>query len=280
VTLYGELPSFSEVFTMGVARGRFLPPDDARAPRAYAVLGATLGRELFGAANPLGQVIQVGGYRFRVIGVMQAKGQVLGFDLDDTVFIPVAWAQALFDREGVMEIHVAHRPGARLDEVVSGIRRVLTQRHGREDFTITPQQQMLDTLSTVLNVLTFAVASLGGVSLLVGGVGILTLMTITVTERTNEIGLLRALGAGRGRVMLLFLLEALALSALGGLFGLTLGVGLAWLLKAALPALPVATPWSFVLLALLISGAVGLISGIAPARRAARLDPVEALRAE
>lgn len=280
ITLYGESPEFAEAFNMRVAIGSFLPPDDARHARPYAVLGAKAKRELFGGGNPLGAVVRIGGSRFRVIGVMESQGQVLGFDLDDTVFIPVGRAQELFNRDGVMEINIAYRAGVPVDEVVAAIRRLLIARHGREDFTIIPQQQMLETLSTVLNVLTFAVGSLGGISLLVGGVGIVTMMTIAVSERVAEIGLLRALGAGRELILALFLLEAALLALLGGLAGLLLGAGIARLLATVLPALPVSTPWSFAVLALAVSAAVGLLSGAAPARRAAYLDPVEALRSE
>ncbi len=138
----------------------------------------------------------------------------------------------------------------------------------------------MDVLSSVLNVLTFAVGALGGISLLVGGVGILTIMTISVTERTGEIGLLRALGARRGQILSLFLGEAILLSALGGVLGLSLGIGIAQLLKLGLPALPVNTPWMFVGLAETVAVVIGLAAGVVPASRAARLDPVEALRAE
>lgn len=153
-------------------------------------------------------------------------------------------------------------------------------RHGSEDFTIVTQEEMMATLSNILNVLTMAVGALGGISLLVGGVGIVTIMTIAVTERTGEIGLLVALGARRRTILALFLGEAVALSALGGFLGLLLGIGLAQLIHFALPALPVHTPLSFVLLAEGIAIAIGLAAGVLPARRAARLDPVEALRAE
>jgi putative ABC transport system permease protein len=163
---------------------------------------------------------------------------------------------------------------------VERVRQVLIARHGREDFTITPQQKMLDTLNSVLQVLTFAVGALGGISLVVGGVGILTIMTIAVAERTVEIGLLRALGAPRRQVLSLFLAEAILLAAVGGFSGLALGYALAQLLHALFPALPVSTPWLYALLAELIAVSVGLVAGVAPAGRASRLDPVEALRAE
>jgi len=163
---------------------------------------------------------------------------------------------------------------------VAGIRRVLTARHGREDFTITTQQQMLDVLGGVLDVLTFAVGALGGISLLVGGVGILTIMTIAVAERTGEVGLLRAIGARRGQVLGLFLGEAAVLGAAGGLAGLVLGAGGAQLLHLAFPALPIHTPWTYVTLAEAVAVVIGLAAGALPAFRAAGLDPVEALRAE
>jgi putative ABC transport system permease protein len=280
VVIYGVGPDFPDALNIRVAAGSFLPHDDLTNARPFAALGSKVRDELFGDQNPLGSRIEIGGSRFRVIGVMQTKGQVLGVDLDDSVYIPAGRALELFNREGLMEIHVVHAPGADVVRVVAGIRKVLLARHGREDFTITPQQQMLDVLSSVLNVLTFAVGALGGISLLVGGVGILTIMTISVTERTGEIGLLRALGARRTQVLAFFLGEAILLSAFGGLLGLAAGIGIAQLLNWAFDALPVHTPWSFVLLAEAIAVTVGLVAGVVPASRAAGLDPVEALRAE
>jgi putative ABC transport system permease protein len=280
VTVYGESPDFSRAFSMHVAVGQFLPADDPRNPRAYAVLGAKARSELFGSTNPLGATLQVGASRFRIIGVMAPKGQVLGFDLDDTVFIPTARALEVFNREGVMEINIAYRPGSPLQSVVADARRILIARHGREDFTLTPQQQMLDTLSTVLEVLTFAVAALGGISLLVGAVGMVTLMHIAVAERVAEIGLLTALGATRARIRTLFLMESIVLSTLGGLGGLAIGAGIAGLLKISVRGLPVNTPWDYAFGALIVSMLIGLAAGVVPAMRAARLNPVDALRDE
>jgi putative ABC transport system permease protein len=179
-----------------------------------------------------------------------------------------------------METHVVHEPDADVQRLVADIKRALTARHGREDFTVTPQQQMLDVLDSVLQVLTFAVGALGGISLVVGGVGVLTIMTIAVAERTAEIGLLRALGAQRRQVLVLFLAEAALLAGIGGVFGLLLGWGLGQLLHAVFPALPVSTPWAYAVLAELVALGVGVAAGVAPANRASRLDPIEALRAE
>lgn len=280
VTLYGVGSEFASAFRMRVATGSFLPEDDPRAARAHTVLGARAARELFPNENPLGARVRIGSERFRVIGVMAPKGQVLGFDLDDTTYIPVSRAMDMFNRESLMVIHVTYDPLASVDAMTEEIRRLLIARHGAEDFTVTPQQKQLEVFGTVLDTITFAVAAIGGISLLVGGVGILTILTISVSERTAEIGLLRALGATRRRILLLFLGEAAVLAACGGVLGLAAGLGVAGLLQLALPALPVYTPLMYVVLAEAVAIGIGLAAGVAPARRAARLDPLEALRSE
>ena len=280
VTVYGVGHEFATAFRFEVGAGSFLPPDDPRAPRSLAVLGSKMAEQLFDGSNALGASIRVGSERYRVVGVMRSKGTMIGFDLDDTVYLPAARALELFDRDSLFEIDVLYEEAAPVDEVVDGIRRVMVARHGDEDFTITTQQQMLDTLGSVLGVLTFAVAALGSISLLVGAVGIFTIMTIAVRERTAEVGLLRALGAGRDQVLALFLAEAVVLSLLGGLAGLAFGAAVAWLLGQAVSQLPVSFSTLFMGLALGLSVLIGLVAGILPAMNAARLDPVEALRAE
>ncbi len=276
----GEGREFAGAFTMKVQSGTFWPDDDNEQARALVVLGAKVNRELFAGLNPLGSYLRIGGQRFRVIGVMEPKGQILGMDLDDTVFIPAARAMELFNRPGLMEMQASYHASADVDVVIRAIKERLIERHGREDFTIISQEQALDVLSSVLDVLTFAVGALGGISLLVGAVGILTIMTMAVTERTSEIGLLRALGAQERQVLILFLGEAMLLSALGGFAGLALGVGIAQGLHLLFPALPVHTPWLFAVVAELTAISIGLAAGVTPAMRAARLDPVEALHAE
>jgi putative ABC transport system permease protein len=276
----GTSPAMPEAFSMHVRLGQFLPEDDPRRPRAFAVLGSKLHHELFDNESPLGQYIRIGGDRYRVIGVLASKGQILGMDLDDVAYIPSARSLDLFNRDGLMEIDLLYEEGANVDEVVAGIKRILINRHGREDFTITTQQQMMDVLGKVLNVLTFAVGALGSISLVVGGIGIFTIMTIAISERTGEIGLLRALGAEGRQILGLFLGEAAVLAGLGGVIGLLLGIGGAQLLTFALPALPVHTPWIYVVIAEALAILIGIVAGVAPAQRAARLDPVEALRAE
>jgi putative ABC transport system permease protein len=272
-----EMPT---AFSFRVALGEFLPPDDPRAPRPLAVLGSKVRAELYGERNPLGDMIRVGGERYRVVGVMESKGQVLGFDLDDAVYIPAARALELYNRTSLFEIDVLYDKGVSADEVVGGIERLIIARHGGLDVTITTQQEMLDVLGSVLDVVTFAVAALGGISLLVGGVGIFTIMTIAVRERTAEIGLLRAVGAGQGQVRSIFLSESMLLAGLGGLGGLAAGAGTVAVLGFAVPALPLSISVPYAIAAEAIAVLIGLIAGVLPAQRAAALDPVEALRAE
>jgi putative ABC transport system permease protein len=278
--IFGVGAQAPTVWRFKVAKGRFLPPDDPRAPRAFAVLGSKVQNELFGSRNPLGRRVRIGGERYRVIGVMESKGQMLGFDLDDAVYIPTGRALALFNRESLMEIDLLYAAGADATDVAGKARSLLKARHGSEDFTITTQEQMLEVLGSVLNILTLAVGAVGGISLLVGAVGILTIMTIAVNERTAEIGLLRAIGAGRNQILGLFIAEAVVLAGIGGLAGLIIGTVGAWLLGILVPALPTYTPWSYVVLAELLAATIGLAAGVLPALRAASLDPIEALRAE
>ncbi|WP_136809208.1 ABC transporter permease [Desulfosediminicola flagellatus] len=279
-TVLGVGPSASRVWQIKVVTGRFLPADDSNAARAFVVLGSKVKTELFGGENPLGKLVRVAGERYRVIGVMESKGQMLGFDLDDAVYIPTVRAMSSFNQQSLMEIDLLYKSGLQSTTIAERTRKLLIARHGAEDFTVTTQEQMLEVLGSVLNILTMAVGGLGAISLLVGGVGIVTIMTIAVNERTPEIGLLRAIGANRSQILMIFIGEAVVLAAIGGLAGLIIGAGIAWLLGVFVPALPTHTPWIYALYAELLAAAIGLLAGVLPARNAAALDPVEALRAE
>ena len=280
VIVSGTGSEMTETLSFRVVLGNFLPADNPKTPRAYAVLGSKVRTELFDERNPLGERVRIGGQRYTVIGVMESKGTMFGFDLDDAVYVPVAKGLELFNREGLFEIDVMYEEGAPVDEVVEGMRRVLIARHGSEDFTITTQQEMMNVLGSVLGVITFAVGALGGISMLVGGVGIFTIMTIAVRERTAEIGLLQAVGAHRRQIRNIFLGESMVLAAIGGLAGIAIGFAIIGLLALLVPALPVSPSWPYMVAAVLVAMLIGLIAGVLPAWRAAQLDPVESLRAE
>ncbi len=279
-TVLGVGHATPAVWSMEVGLGQFLPADDPRNARAFVVLGSKVADEIFPSQNPIGERVKIANERYRVIGVMASKGQILGFDLDDAVYIPAAKALAMFNRDSLMEIDLLYHAEANVDDVVDATSKILEQRHRREDFTIITQQEMLDVLSSVLDTLTFAVAAVGSISLLVGAIGVLTIMTIAVNERTSEVGLLRALGAKRRQILVLFLGEAILLALAGGITGLVIGIGSALTLGWLLPSLPVNIAWGYVLVAVLLSAIIGVIAGVLPARHAAGLDPVEALRTE
>jgi putative ABC transport system permease protein len=281
VFVYGVNSDMPRVWKFGVRQGQFLPPGDMRHGAAVAALGSKLKTELFGEKNAVGERVRIGTRPFRVIGVMEPKGQFLNIDLDDTVFVPVSEAMSLLNRDDLLEIDVLYYNAAETQNVVDAIKRVMLDRHdGEEDFTITSQESMLKTLDRIIGVVTAAVGAIGGISLVVGAIGILTMMWISVNESTSEIGLLRALGARRGQVMGFFLLQAALLATAGGALGVGAGLGIIAALRLFVPGLPVSTPPEYVLAALLLSFTVGMLSGLLPARRAASLDPIEALRAE
>lgn len=278
--VYGVGPDMDRAWKFKVALGRFLPADPLENSRYFAVIGSKVRDELFRNSNPLGAYVRIGGSRFRIVGVMESKGQLLGFDLDDAIYIPADLAMQMFNRESLMEVDVVFRETATSAEMRERIRQLLVQRHGDEDFTLFTQEDMLATLDKILSMLKLAIGGLGGVALVVGGVGVLTIMSTALKERTGEIGLLRAVGCTRPQILWMFLGEAVVLAALGGALGLAIVTILVISMNTFLPGLPVALQPVYMLGALVLSCGVGLAAGISPALRAAGLDPIEALRAE
>ncbi len=281
VNVFGVTADMPVVWRFSIGQGEFLPAGDLNRSTSVAVLGPKMKRELFGDENPLGEIIRIAGYRFRVIGVMEPKGQILGFDLDDAVYVPVANAMRMFNLDELMEVDVAYQSPQILDSVLETIRHILMDRHqGTEDFSITTQAAMLESLDEIMRIVTLAAAGIAGISLVVGALGIVTMMWISVGERVSEIGLLRALGALPRQVFLIFILESVILAVLGGALGACLGSLVAVGLTLVLPGLPIFVDEQYLAVGLLVALGTGLLSGVAPARRAIRIDPVEALHAD
>ena len=277
VAVVGATAEFLEVRKLAMGHGQFLPPGDPERGRPAVVLGHKVARELFGSAEPVGQVVRVGGWRMRVLGVLASKGTQLGMNLDEVAVIPVATAMRLFDRRSLFRIMIEVRAHADLDTAKRQVIALLAERHGEEDVTVLTQDALISTFSEILGVLTLALGAIAAISLTVAGVGIMNVMLVAVSERTREVGLLRAVGVARRQVLAVFLAEAALLSAAGGLLGLAAGFGAVRLLVRVFPALPAAPPTWAVAASITLSLAVGLLFGLLPARRAARLDPVAAL---
>ena len=277
VGVFGSTHEALEVRRLTVASGRFIPPMEWDRSSPVTVLGQTAARELFPGQDPVGQVVRIGDWRMRVVGVLASRGQQLGLDMDDVAIVPVATAMKMLNRRSLFRLVLQVRTHADLDRAKERVVRLITERHGEEDVTAITQDAVLGALTSILGALTLALAGIASVSLAVAGVGIMNVMLVSVSERTREIGLLKALGAGRRQILAAFLAEAVLISSAGGLLGLAIG----WLavrgLVALYPALPATPPPWAVAAAFSLSVAVGAVFGVLPARRATRLDPVAAL---
>ncbi|MBI5189695.1 MAG: ABC transporter permease [Nitrospirae bacterium] len=279
-TVIGVTPEFERVRNMYVEIGRFVDQTDVDTSRRVVVLGRVVKKELFGDANALGEIVVVGDSRYRVIGIMAHKGVTLGWDMDDVVFIPVTSGMELFDTDRLFEILVQVENENNMEVARRQIKDVLIKRHdNKEDFTITDQGAMLSAMTKIMGIMTAVLAGIAGISLLVGGIGIMNIMLVSVRERTREIGVRKAVGATSRDILVQFLIESLALSMVGGLIGILLAVGLAFGLSK-FTSLPTSVSLWSIVLAFTFSAAVGVFFGVYPAVKASRLDPIEALRYE
>ena len=278
VDVLGTTLDFLVVRRLQMQSGKFLSGISAHRSQPVCVLGKTLKDELFGASQALGAWVRIGEYRLRVVGILADQGQSLGLDMNDVVIIPVATAQALFDAPSLFRILVQATDRESIDAAARDIRRIIRLRHDNEDdVTVITQDSLVHTFDRILNILTLAVSGIGGISLLVAGVLIMNVMLVTVSQRTAEVGLLKALGASAGQILRGFLWEAALLSAYGTALGLTLGIGVVLGVAHAYPGIPVHTPFWAIIAATAIGLSTGMLFGILPARRAAHMDPVMAL---
>ena len=278
VTILGSTPELFDIRGLSMAQGRFIPAGDPSRGSAVCVLGHKTKNELFGTRSPLGQRVRIGERRFRVIGVLAAKGQSLGLDMTDVVIIPVASAQALFNTSSLFRIMVQAGSRDAVQSTKRSILRILQQRHdGEDDITVITQDALLATFDRIFTALTLTVAGIAAISLLVAGILIMNVMLIAVSQRKTEIGLLKAIGSPGGQILGLFLSESAILSFIGALLGLLLGMGGTWTIIRIYPTFPVTVPAWSPAAATGIALFTGLIFGVLPARQASRLNPVEAL---
>ena len=276
--LLGSTAALLPIHHLEMARGSFLPEEDMEIARPVCVLGATISRELFGRQNPLGEMVRLGGFRCRVIGVLASQGRSLGHDTEELVVVPVAFAQMLLNTEGLFRILVEAREPESIPRLKDFILDTIARRHyGEKDITIVTQDSVLATFERILGALTLSVAGIAAISLIVAGILIMNVMLMAVAQRTGEIGLCKAIGASRRQIMVLLVTEALLLSAVGGLLGLAIGLAGSRLARSLYPELSAGPPSWAMVAALGTALATGLIFSLLPARRAARLDPIQAL---
>jgi len=286
--VFATTASYQEVNGRYARLGRFISDSDDAGARRVAVVGEKLIEDLHLPPNPVGQFILYANEWFKIVGVMEKRGEVFGMSQDNYLIIPFRTGQSIIgnNTRPQLQITVAVRDLGRLDEARSHIRMVMRQAHrlkadDADDFQIDSADQIAKTFDKLSGTVTLVMGGIVGISLLVGGIGIMNIMLVSVKERTREIGICKAIGARSRDILLQFLIEAVTLSTLGGLLGLVIGYALGVGIAAMIPDFPPAVvPWWAVVLAVLFSGSVGVVFGVVPASQAARLDPIDALRYE
>jgi len=284
--IIGVTPEFLQVRSFDVARGRFITELDLKKNNQVVALGSDLANKLFDDSDPVGQRIRIKNISFLVIGVMQPKGSSFGTNQDDSAFLPLTtMANRIVGRTSpygteISFISVAAKDADSLGAAEFQITNLLRRRHkiiDDDDFTVRNQKDALQIVNTLTSGLTLMLAAIAGISLLVGGIGVMNIMLVSVTERTQEIGLRKAIGAREQDILIQFLIEAIILSAAGGLIGTLIGIGSVSVIGMLTP-LKAGVSSTSIIVAVSVSGSIGLFFGVIPARRAAKLDPIVALR--
>ncbi|MDR2926501.1 MAG: ABC transporter permease [Azoarcus sp.] len=276
--IMGTTSGYLDIRHFSLSQGSFLPNEDWQRSRSVAVIGVTIADELFGKASPVGQTIRVGDNRLRVIGVLSPIGQGLGFKPDEQVIVPVATALAIFNTNSLLQILLETTDRETIETAKAGAEQIMRTRHGGElDVTLITQDAVLSAFDDILDTTTMVLVGIAAVSLMVAGILVMNVMLVSVTQRTAEIGLLKALGASNRDIINMFLTEATFLSFIGALTGLAIGYLGSWVIRMAWPAIPVYPSAWAVTSALAVALCSGLVFGVLPARRAAALDPVLAL---
>ncbi len=242
LTVVGATRSYFEMFQLDIAAGQALPDNDPRRGSRVCIVGRTVQRELFGGENPLGKTMRLGDWRFRVIGVLARKGNFLGMDIDDLVFVPVSTAMGLLNREGLFRIQVEASAFHEVDRAREEVRQILIDRHGEEDFTIMTQGALASAFGDILRALGLALGGIAAVSLSVAGIGVMNVMLVNVSERTSEIGLWKAIGARRQQILIAFLAESVVISGMGALVGSAIGIAGTRLLSELISGFPPVMP--------------------------------------
>ena len=278
VMVVGATAEFIPIRNFELAQGSPLPEEDWNRGSSVVIIGATIRDEIFGSASAVGQLVRIGDRRLRVIGILKSTGQGLGMNTDELAIVPVSLAQAMFNSNTLFRILIEAGSREAIPATKEAVLQMLKQRHrGEEDVTIITQDAVLATFDKLLGALTLGVAGIAAISLAVAGILVMNVMLVAVTQRTAEIGLLKALGASGRTIRLAFLTEAAMLSAVGALIGYLFGQAGAFALRHFFPVFPAYPPDWAVAAALCTALFTGLLFGIMPARRAARLDPVQAL---
>ncbi|MFC3109035.1 ABC transporter permease [Undibacterium arcticum] len=278
VMVAGTTAQFLEVRRLTLAQGRFLPETDWRRGAAEAIIGARVRDEMFGNTPALGQLVRIGDRRFRIVGVLASSGQGLGMNTDELVIVPVALAQAMFNSNTLFRILVEATSRDSIEPAKAQVAEIIKLRHeGEQDVTVITQDAVLATFDRVLGALTLGAAGIAAISLAVAGILVMNVMLVSVTQRTAEIGLLKALGATGTTIRLVFLTEATMLSLVGAVVGFGLGHAGAAIIRQLYPTFPAFPPGWAVLAGLGTALVTGMLFGVLPARRAAQLDPVQAL---